>query len=60
MYNPKLIRVKDWEYSPYKVEDAITKANEVAANRLDTNDVGKFKQYIFCYLPELEKRYSVR
>lgn len=60
MYNPKLIRVKDWEYSPYKVENAITKANEVATNRLDTNDVGKFKQYIFCYLPELEKKYSVR
>lgn len=60
VYNPKLIRVKDWEYSPYKVEDAITKANEVATNRLDTKDVGTFKQYIFCYLPELEKKYSVR
>lgn len=59
-YNPKLIRVKDREYSPYKVEDAITKANEVAANRLDTNDVGRFKQSIFCYLPELEKKYSKR
>ena len=59
-YNPKLIRVKDWEYSPYKVEDAIARANEVATNRYDTNDVGTFKQSIFCYLPELEKKYSKR
>lgn len=59
-YMPKKLRVKRWEYSPYKVEDAIAKANEVATNRLDTNDVGKFKQSIFCYLPELEKKYSVR
>lgn len=59
-YMPKNLRVKRWEYSPYKVEDAIAKANEVATNRLDTNYVGTFKQSIFCYLPELEKKYSKR
>lgn len=59
-YTPKKLRVKNWDYSPYKVEDAITKANEVALNRRDTNDVGTFKQSIFCYLPELENKYSKR
>ena len=60
-YTPKKLSVKRWlEYSPYKVEDAIAKANEVALNRRDTDDVGTFKQYIFCYLPELEKKYSKR
>lgn len=49
-----------WTFSPYKVEDAIAKANDVATNRGDTNDVGRFKQSIFCYLPELEKKYSKR
>lgn len=58
--SPKKLREKNWHYSPYKVEDAIAKANEVATNRFDTNDVGTFKQSIFCYLPELEKKYSVR
>lgn len=59
-YMPKNLRVKRWEYSPHKVEDAIAKANEVATNRLDTDDVGTFTQSIFCYLPELEKKYSKR
>ena len=59
-YAPKKLRVKNWGYSPYKVEDAITKANEVALNRRDTNDVGTFNQSIFCYLPELENKYSKR
>ena len=51
---------KRWTFSPYKVEDAIAKANEVATNRGDTNDVGRFTQSIFCHLPELEKKYSKR
>lgn len=51
---------KSWSFSPYKVEDAIAKANEVATNRGDTNDVGRFTQSIFCYLPELENKYSKR
>jgi hypothetical protein len=51
---------KGWCFSPYKVEDAIARANEVATNRYDTNDVGTFKQSIFCHLPELEKKYSKR
>lgn len=58
-YFPKKLS-KGWTYSPYKVEDAIARANEVATNRYDTNDVGKFKQSIFCHLPELEKKYSKR
>ena len=57
---PKKLKTLDWQYSPYKVEDAIAKANEVATNRYDTNDVGTFKQSIFCHLPELEKKYSKR
>ena len=59
-YAPKKLRVKNWDYSPYKVEDAIAKANEVALNRRDTEYVGLFRQSIFCYLPELEKKYSKR
>ena len=51
---------KGWTFSPYKVEDAIARANEVATNRRDTNDVGRFTQSIFCHLPELEKKYSKR
>ena len=51
---------KNWTFSPYKVEDAIARANELASNRYDTNDVGTFKQSIFCHLPELEKKYSKR
>ena len=57
---PKKLKTLDWQYSPYKVEDAIAKANEVATNRGDTNDVGRFTQSIFCHLPELEKKYSKR
>jgi hypothetical protein len=59
-YFPKQIKIKEWEYSPYKVEDAIAKADEVALNRRDTEYVGLFRQSIFCYLPELEKKYSKR
>ena len=59
-YFPKRLRVKKWEYSPYNVEDTITKANEVALNRRDTEYVGLFRQSIFCYLPELENKYSKR
>ena len=59
-YFPKQIKIKKWEYSPYKVEDAIAKANEVATNRGDSEYVGLFRKSIFCYLPELEKKYSKR
>ena len=59
-YFPKQIKIKKWEYSPYKVADAIAKANEVALNRQDTEYVGLFRQSILCYLPELEKKYSKR
>ena len=58
-YFPKKLD-KGWTFSPYKVEDAIARVNEVATNRGDTNDVGRFTQSIFCYLPELEKKYSKR
>ena len=58
-YFPKKLD-KGWTFSPYKVEDAIARANEVATNRRDTNDVGRFTQSIFCHLPELEKKYSKR
>ncbi len=58
-YFPKKLD-KGWTFSPYKVEDAIARANEVATNRRDTNDVGTFTQSIFCHLPELEKKYSKR
>ena len=57
---PKKLKTSNLEYSPYKVKDAIAKANEVATNRRDTNDIGKFRQNIFCHLPELEKKYSKR
>jgi hypothetical protein len=58
-YFPKKLD-KGWTFSPYKVEDAIARANEVATNRRDTYDVGRFTQSIFCHLPELEKKYSKR
>lgn len=59
-YSPKQIKIKKWEYSPYKAENAIAKANEVALNRRDTKYVGLFRKSIFCYLPELENKYSKR
>lgn len=44
---------KDNYFSALQGDEAIAYANKVAANRGDTKDVGKFKPFITCYMPEL-------
>ena len=40
---------------------AVEKANQIAANRGDTKDIGRFKEMIIVYMPELVKeKYSKR
>lgn len=50
-YNP-YIR-KSCYFSALQGEQAVAYANKVAADRGDTNDVGKFKPFIICHMPEL-------
>ena len=41
--------------SAISTEEAVAYANYVASRRGDTKDVGKFKPFIICYMPELVK-----
>lgn len=52
-YNPNID--KDCYFSALDGKKAIEYANRVAANRGDTNDVGRFKELIIVYMPELVK-----
>lgn len=52
-YNPNIR--KDNYFSALQGEQAVAHANKVAAGRGDTKDVGKFKPFIICYMPELVK-----
>lgn len=52
-YNPNIR--KDNYFSALEGERAVAYANMVAANRGDTKDVGKFKPFIICHMPELVK-----
>lgn len=46
---------KNSYFSALQGEQAVEYANKVAAARGDTNDVGKFKPFIICHMPELVK-----
>lgn len=52
-YNPN-IRKENY-FSALEGEQAVAYANKIAAWRGDTNDVGKFKPFIICHMPELVK-----
>ena len=52
-YNPKIC--KESYFSALQGEQAVAYANKVAAGRGDTKDVGKFKPFIVCHMPELVK-----
>ncbi len=52
-YNPNICR--DSYFSALQGEQAIAYANKVAARRGDTKDIGKFKPFIVCHMPELVK-----
>lgn len=46
---------KENYFSALQGEQAVAYANKVATARGDTNDVGKFKPFIVCHMPELVK-----
>lgn len=46
---------KDNYFSALDGEKAVAYANKVAAGRGDTKDVGKFKPFIVCHMPEIVK-----
>lgn len=52
-YNPNIS--KDSYFSALDGEAAVKYANETAARRGDTKDIGKFKPFIVCHMPELVK-----
>ena len=52
-YNPNIR--KDNYFSALQGEQAVAYANKVASERGDTKDVGKFKSFIICHMPELVK-----
>lgn len=52
-YNPNIR--KESYFSALQGEQAVAYANKVAAGRGDTKDVGKFKPFIVCHMPELVK-----
>lgn len=52
-YNPNIS--KECYFSALEGDMAVKKANEIAARRGDTKDVGKFKPFIKCYAPDLVK-----
>lgn len=52
-YNPNIS--KERYFSALQGDEAVAYANKVAANRGDTKDVGKFKPFIVCHMPELVK-----
>lgn len=52
-YNPNIR--KDNYFSALQGDRAVAYANKVASGRGDTKDVGKFKPFIICHMPELVK-----
>lgn len=52
-YNPNIRN--DNYFSAIQGEQAVAYANKVAAGRGDTKDVGKFKPFIVCHMPEIVK-----
>lgn len=52
-YNPNISKTA--YFSAIEGEQAVQYANAVALGRGDTNDVGKFKPFIKCYMPEIVK-----
>ena len=52
-YNPNIS--KDCYFSALDGEKAVKEANETAARRGDTKDIGRFKAEITVYMPELVK-----
>lgn len=46
---------KDSYFSALQGEEAVAYANLVAEKRGDTKDIGKFKPFIICHMPELVK-----
>ena len=52
-YNPNIR--KDNYFSALQGDQAVVYANKVASGRGDTKDVGKFKPFIICHMPELVK-----
>lgn len=52
-YNPNIR--KDNYFSALQGDQAVAYANKVASGRGDTKDVGKFKPFIICHMPELVK-----
>lgn len=52
-YNPNIR--KDNYFSALQGDQAVAYVNKVASGRGDTKDVGKFKPFIICHIPELVK-----
>lgn len=52
-YNPNIS--KENYFSALEGEMAVMYANEIAARRGDTKDVGKFEPFIVCHIPEIVK-----
>lgn len=52
-YNPNIS--KDRYFSALEGEIAVKTANEIATRRGDTRDIGRFKAFIVCHMPELVK-----
>lgn len=52
-YNPNIR--KDNYFSALQGDKAVAYANKIATNRGDTKDIGKFKPFIICHMPELVK-----
>lgn len=52
-YNPNISRNN--YFSALEGDKAVAYANCVAKRRGDTNDIGKFKPFIICHMPELVK-----
>lgn len=57
-YNPNISR-KSY-FSALEGTEAVAYANEVAKRRGDTKDVGNFKAFIVCHMPELVKKKKSR
>lgn len=52
-YNPNI--PKSNYFSAMQGEEAVAYANKIAQRRGDTDDVGRFKPFIICHMPELVK-----
>lgn len=49
---------KDADFSALDSEKAVLYANAVARERGDTDDIGKFRPFIVCHIPEIVKKKS--